>query len=378
MRHPLWILNSALLLLLFIAAGFTFVAQVEVPEREEIKPSDKKKTIQKRSEEINIQNIYTDDPLFGSYLKKGEEPTQAPAPTEPPPAPEPVTIPVPEIPAPTFSDPLNITLKGIIIITNDDRKNRAIIADNTTNKEQLYKVEDLIEDARLIKILNNKVIFLRAGGQQEILYLRHKDAQLDPVYAVHSSWSSVIEQVNDTTFVIHTKLFTERVKNLAQCIDLLDLITVYQKGKSIGCRIGNVDENTLGKALGFQAGDIIIKVDDFTPTDTEQRMNIYKKIISMKAKETFKIVLKRQDQEVTLSYMLSDAKKPADKQAEESPSAEKTGPKPNEELTEEQIKALEERHNFAPALKDIRDRERQNMLERGRAPQSQSPSSITE
>jgi type II secretory pathway component PulC len=374
MRHPLWILNSALLLLLIIAAGFSFVAQVEVPEREEIKPSDHKKTILKASEKINIQDIYRDD-LFGSYVPKVEEPKQAPAPTEPPPAPEPVTIPIPQIAEPTFADPLSITLKGIIIVTNDDRKNRAIIADNATTKEQLYKVEDLIEDARLIKILSNKVIFLRAGGQQEVLYLRHKDAELDPVYAVHSSWSNVIEQVNDTTFVIHTMFFVDRVKNLAQCIDLLDLITVYQKGKSIGCRIGNVDENTLGKALGFKGGDIIMSIDDLAPTDTEQRMNIYKKIISMHAKETFKILLKRQDKDVTLTYMLSDTKKPAEKTTNE---AQKPAPSPNEELTQEEIKALEERHTFAPTLKDIRDRERQNMLERGRAPQNSSPSSINE
>lgn len=375
MRHPLWILNSALLLLLIIAAGFTFVAQVEVPEREEIKPSDHKKTLLKPAEKINIQDIYQKD-LFKSYIPKVEEPAQAPAPTEPPPAPEPVTIPIPEIPEPKFTDPLNITLKGIIIVTNDDRKNRAIIADNATNKELLYKVEDLIEDARLIKILSNKVIFLRAGGQQEVLYLRHKDAELDPVYAVNSSWSNIIEQANETTYIIHTMLFVNRVKNLAQCIDLLDLITVYQKGKSVGCRIGNVDENTLGKALGFQAGDIIMSVDNIAPTDTEQRMNIYKKIITMQAKESFKVMVKRQDRDVLITYMLSDSKKPTEKAADDAPS--KQTPNQNEELTEEQIKALEERHTFAPTLKDIRNRERQNMLEKGRAPQTSSPSSINE
>lgn len=385
MRHPLWILNSALLLLLIIAAGFTFVAQVEVPEREEIKPTDHKKTIQKPIEKINIQTIYQDD-LFGSYVKKVEEPKEAPAPTEPPPAPEPVTIPIPPVPEPKFSDPLNITLKGIIIITNDDRKNRAIIADNTTHKEQLYKVEDLIEDARLIKILSNKVIFLRSGGQQEVLYLRHKDAELDPVYTPHSSWSNIIEQVNDTTYMIQTVLFVDRVKNLAQCIDLLDLITVYQKGKSVGCRIGLVDENTLGKALGFQVGDIITNIDGIAPTDTEQRVNIYKKIISMNPKESFNVVLKRQGQDVTMTYMLSDSKKLTPKPAEGAEAeggaaapagagaAQKAPHIPNEELTQEQMKALEERHTFAPTLKDIRERERQNMLEKGRAPQNSSPS----
>jgi hypothetical protein len=178
--------------------------------------------------------------------------------------------------------------------------------------------------------------------------------------------------------MIHTVLFVERVKNLAQCIDLLDLITVYQKGKSIGCRIGLVDENTLGKALGFQAGDIITGVDGIAPTDTEQRMNIYKKIIHMKPKESFVVSLKRQQQDVTVTYMLSDTKKTTPKADATAPDASKVTSTANEELTQEQLKVLEERHTFAPTLKDLRDRERQNMLERGKAPENSSTSSFTE
>lgn len=378
MRHPLWILNSALLLLLVIAAGFTFVAQVEVPEREEIKPSNGKKTVQKPSEKINIQTIYQND-LFGTYVKKVEEPEKAPIPTEPPPAPEPARIPIPPLPQPQFSPPLKITLKGIIIVSNDDRKNRAIIADNNTHKEAIYKVEDVIEDARLIKILTNKVIFLRSGGQQEVLYLRHKDAELDPVYTPHSSWNNIIEQVNRDTYMIHTILFTDRVKNLAQCIDLLDLITVYQKGKSVGCRIGLVGEHTLGKALGFEVGDIIVSVDGIPATDTEQRMNIYKKIMNMKAKETFTVTLMRHGHTMALHFVLSDTKKaPQLATAPHAHEPAKPMAKPNEEITQTQLKSLEERHTFAPTLQEIRERERQNMLDRGRAPQTPATSSFTE
>lgn len=366
MRHPLWILNSALLLLLIIAAGLTFVAQVEVPERKAIKPSEGKKTLQSTAEKINIQTIYKED-LFGTYSKKIEEAENAPVPTEPPPSPELIPVPIPPIPQPQFSPPLKITLKGIIIVSNDDRQNRAIIADNTTQKETLYKVEDVIEDARLIKILSNKVIFLRSGGQQEVLYLRQKDAELDPVYTPQSSWQNIIERVNNDTYMIHTMLFADRVKNLAQCIDLLDLITVYQKGKSVGCRIGLVGENTLGKALGFHAGDIIASVDDIPATDTEQRVKIYKKLMNMKAKETFTVTLKRGGHDGTLHFVLSDTKR-APKSEITAPGAPQAKPQ-NEEVTEEQLKSLGDHHTFAPTLHDLRERERQNMLDRARAPQ---------
>jgi type II secretion system protein C len=369
MRHPLWILNSALLLLLIICAGLTFVAQVEVPEREEIAPLGHKKTIQKETPKINLPAIYERD-LFGSYTKKAEEEKQEETPIELPPPPPPVTIPVPPLPQPQFIAPLKVTLKGIIIVANEDNKNRAIIADNTTNKESLYKVEDIVEDARLIKILHNKVIFLRANGQQEVLYLRQKDAELDPVYTPRSSWQDVIERVNGNTFMIHTDLFVDRVTNLAQCIDLLDLITVYQKGKSVGCRIGLVGDNSLGQALGFQAGDIITSISDIPTTDTENRMKIYKKIINMKAKESFDVTLNRQGQQMSIKFVLSDLKKaPAKTDETGAPATTPATQKISDEITNEQLKTLEDRHTFAPTLKEIRERERQNMLDKGRTPQ---------
>jgi len=98
------------------------------------------------------------------------------------------------MPKPKFLDPLDITLKGIIVLVHNDSKNRAIIADNKTNKELTYKVGSAIEDAQLIRILSNKVIFLRSNGQQEVLYLREKDAELDPVYTIIDNWDGIIQK----------------------------------------------------------------------------------------------------------------------------------------------------------------------------------------
>lgn len=372
MRHPLWILNSALLLLLIICAGLTFVAQVEVPEREENAPIDAKKTIQKEIPKINIAAIYEQD-LFGTYTKKLDDQKQDQAPIELPPSPPPVQIPIPPLPQPQFVAPLKVTLKGIIIITNDDRKNRIILSDNSTNKESLYKVEDIVEDARLIKILNNKVIFLRANGQQEVLYLRQKDAEHDPAYTPQNSWQDIIERINNNTLLIHTTLFVDRVKSLAQCIDLLDLITVYQDGKSVGCRIGLVGDNSLGKSLGFEPGDIITSVDNIPATDTENRMKIYKKIIIMNSKDTFTVALKRQGRDMIMKFILSDKKQTPYKPVDTNPANTTTAtPTATEEITNEQLKTLETRHSFAPTLQEIRERERQNMLDKGRNPQKPS------
>lgn len=352
MRHPLWILNSALFLLLVVFLVFMIFARVQIPSREEIEPTQIRIPAQRKISEVNIRKIYEND-LFGTYQPTTEEIKEPNyiAPLPPPPMPHPVRVP-PE-PKPQFLEPLKITLKGIIILSNDDRKNRAIIADAKTGKEQSYKVGDSIEDAQLIKIFNNKILLLRANGQQEVLYLRPKDAKLDPAYAVISDWKDVIHKVADNAYAVHMKEFSFRIKNLAQVIDLLDLTTVYKHGKSVGCKIGKLAENSLGTELGLQSGDIILTINGTPSTDTPNRLAIYKQIIAMKPKDTIIVELTRNNMPQTITITLEEPE-------------ERKGLAGKELATPQQLKIMEERHKFAPTIKDIRAHERQMMLHNGR------------
>ena len=130
---------------------------------------------------INISKIYEHD-LFDTYEKEAFVSTKPDYVIALPNPPAPRAVHIPTDPKPHFLEPLAIVLKGIIFVHDDDSKNRIIIADANTKHETLYKVGDMVEDAQLIKIFNKKAIFLRSNGQQEVLYLRAKDAQLDPTY----------------------------------------------------------------------------------------------------------------------------------------------------------------------------------------------------
>lgn len=360
MRPPLWILNSALLLLLFAAMFFILVSRVTIPERESIEPEGYIKPIAKRVSEVNLRKIYEHD-LFDTYVPELEGPKEPSyvTPLPLPPAPKPVHVP-PE-PKPQFLKPLEVSLKGIIIVANDDSKNRIVLADNKTKKEKQYKVGDSVEDAQLIKIFSNKVLFLRSNGQQEVLYLRPKDAQLDPAYAIIGDWKQVVRKISDNSYAINMNEFTFRVRNLAQFIDLLDLTTVYQKGASIGCRIGKLPENSLGGELGLQSGDIILTVNGVPATDTAHRMAIYKDIVAMKTKESIIVELLRNKAPLTIKFTLEEERKPSAQRGS-------VGKVPTEEVTQEQLKMLQERHKFAPTLRDIRQRERNTMMQKGQAP----------
>ena len=279
MKQPLWIINSSLLLLLLVVGIFILVSQEKEPSRASIKPTVSAGEMRVERSVINSKKIWERD-LFDTIIVV---PPAKPSDVELEMPPAPVARPpiVPALPAPTFLPPLNVTLRGIVTVSYDDTKNRAIIANNQTTQEAVYKTGDTIEDAQLMRIFSNKVVLVRSNGQQEVLYLREKDAKTDPMFAALSGWAEVINEVHPNEYTIDPTLFADRVKSLAQFIDMLDLTSVYKKGQNVGCRIGSLEKDSFGASLGLQSGDIIVRINNIPATDTAHRLKIYKEMTNV-------------------------------------------------------------------------------------------------
>lgn len=361
MRHPFWIVNSTLLMLVVCAVLFMYISRVSVPEKETIAPPLFSSITRDHKIDINISKIYEND-LFGTYRKESplteEQSTQLPFP-EPP---EPQRIALPEPPQPQFLDPLPVTLKGIIVINNNSAKNSALIEDNKTKTEKAYRVNDMIEDAQLIRIWQNKVIFLRSNGQQEILYLREQDAKRDPAYAAIQDWEGVAQPLAPNMFAINPQEFTMRIQNLAQFIDMFNLTTAYQAGKSIGCRIGAIVNPLLGRELGIEPGDIILSVNNIAATTTPLRLQIYKSIVETEKSGTITVDILRRGNPVEIQYVLKEFS-PENKAFDE-----KSKAKIERLQKEEKDRILKEKYQFAPTINDIRKKERRNMFDKGGLP----------
>ncbi len=362
MKHPFWIANSALFFLILLALVFIYFSHVPLPEREDIEiavtpPPAKREVLAA----ININKIYEQD-LFDTYQEPQAKEKKLSIPLPEPPKPQVISI--PKIPTPQFVDPMDVTLKGVIFLSSIEGKNRAIIEDNTTKKEDVYKVGDKIEDAQLIRIFGNKVIFLRSNGQQEVLYLREQDAKLDPVYANIDGWRHVIQQITPDRYEINQQELLHRIKNLGQFIDMLGITTAYKQGKSIGVRVGKLESNSLGTALGLNSGDIISTIKDMPTATTENRIKIYKYIINMEENDEISINIVRNSQELTLNYIVANFN---NEQIATTQAAQQDIKSQHAENKKRKI--MQQKHKFAPTLQQIRHHEKQLMFKKGRAPQ---------
>ena len=305
----------ALLLLVFLL--IIILARPHRPARTSLATTAHSFTQTETTPQIDPSLVYKND-LFATYQAA---PAQAQAEEEQKLAavPRPPALKVAQViqkPSPQFLPPLAVTLKGIMYSSND-QDNRAIIADNQSKKESLYKVGDSILDAEIIYMGSNKVIFIRSNGQQETLFVTQDDAQEDPIYNQKDSWGTMVKQVAEHEFNVYYEPFVERVQNLAQFIDMLDITTAFQKGKIVGCRIGKFPQNSVGPLLGLQQGDIIVSINNIPTTTTTNRVAIYQALKNISADTAIAVIVVRQGQTLSLQYMVNHMQQQQPEPAEE-------------------------------------------------------------
>lgn len=372
MRQPLWILNSILFFLIIVIMFFMFFSNVTIENRKTIEPDLSKIATVREISEVNIKKIYDPEDIFGTY-KKAPPSKEMLGEIEPLPAPpESAPVIIPEAVEPKFFDPLDVTLKGIVSVGSGSESS-AIISDNKTKRESVYRVGDKIEDAQLIRIFNNKIIFVRTNGQQEVFYLRERDAQSDPAFLNIDDWNGIVKKDASNSYLVSKAMFASRIDNLAQFIELMHLTSAYYKGKCVGCRVGDITNDSLGYKLGLRPGDVVLSVMDIETNSTKNRLAIYNKITALEQKDSFKVKLQRERDTYTMTYKLEEFI--ASEKKVSLPGIVNVTPM---QIKQDQDRMLRERYEFAPTENEIKKRDRQNMFGFGARPMQQQNYKLAE
>lgn len=301
MKLQLWMVNS------FLALMFCFAFIVSIwlsrkPPVIKLKPI----SVERIEREVELkpvpvvgwEKIYKND-VFGTYeipeVKTVKKSFITPIPEPQPPS----VTPIPEPRQLAFVAPLNITLKGIIV-TADEQKSAVMFADET-NKERMYYLGDKIKDAHIIKIARNRIVLVRANGQQETFYLL-KD---DPSIPVPDKWEDIVKKVNEQTYKVDPHAFKDEVETLGNFIERAGVLGVaYTQDKPVGIRIGDVGDKDVANALGLLQNDIITSINQISVADAKNRMDLYDAISMMKLGDTISVKLLRSGKEVSIDYKL--------------------------------------------------------------------------
>ena len=305
MKQQLWVVNSSLLgiFLTVLALGHLLHHEAPMLRTKKIIPnlSPKKDSFTP----VSLEHIYQND-IFGTFIALPPPPPAAPSQkffATPVPEPRlPNIPPPPEQKKQEFVSPLGIALRGIII-SSDEARNVAMIADET-NKEGLYHIGEKIKDAQILKIARNRVVFLRANGQQETFFLRKEDNKLDQTLVENVKKS--IRSVDSFNFNIDPDMFTQAVDSLGNFIEQLPLIGMaFFEGAPIGIRIGNIDKKNIGEALGLKSYDIIVAVNNLATSEPKNRLAAYDIISSARLGDSISVQIRRAQSDLFYTYHLT-------------------------------------------------------------------------
>lgn len=369
MRQLLWAVNSSLLLLLVVAQLVFFLLYTPIPRRLSLDPDKISVQDKKLGLVVSIPKIYEANDLFGTYVAPVIVQPKAAEEIIPkmPEAPALIQFKLPVEPEKVFIAPLAVTLKGIMYNYGNPEKSIAIIQFQDSKEELNYHLGQLISDAQILKIYPNRVLIIRANGQQETLYLKENEAAKDMKLETFKNISDITIPIYNNIYHIPVETFKQNIKTLAQFIDVLDLTTVYQKGKSIGCRVGKSGKDTFASKLGLQKDDIVQQINGIPVTDIASRVLIYDHIIQKKIGDEINVKLDRSGKEIILKYILSDSHINSDKLfAKTSAKADtfkSATPQENFNIEEQRKKMLEQRIKFAPSAQQIQMDERNKILQ---------------
>ena len=210
---------------------------------------------------------------------------------------------VPSEPVNLPKTPLKLVLRGTIIKGD---VSFAIISNVKTRKEELFKVGDTIEGARLVAIYKKSVV-LESNGREEVLQLIDTDkavelkkqpAQQPAQQAVaRPGYHSSDAQVVSTRDVQYLK------DNANKLLNQVRIIPYFSEGVSRGYRLASIQPGSLIEKYGFKKGDVLMSVNGISLESPEKALQAYS---VLQGAGNVQITVERGGSPVTLSFTVGD------------------------------------------------------------------------
>ncbi|GAG81557.1 unnamed protein product [marine sediment metagenome] len=204
-----------------------------------------------------------------------------------------------------------IVLKGIITKGNLS-ENLAVIEDLLTRKEDLYKVGEIIRDAQITSISQNKVSFLYHNKTESLPFF---EPEKSFGKAVVLSSSGVVRKSPIVKEGLGKQTVTPAPKNLnlakamknfktnSELYSEISIAPVINGEKRVnGYMIANIPERSLVEMMGFKDNDVITHVNGTLINSPQKAFEIYRSIAEKGS--TVKVEVLRNGRPNVLSFRL--------------------------------------------------------------------------
>lgn len=200
---------------------------------------------------------------------------------------------------------LDTQFRLLATVAGDEEVACAVIENVKTKIQDLYKIGDIIEGARIEQIDRNKIVLLN-GEQREVLNLYVTDRisvrleqSTEPMVVKKDDASEVVNIISPTEREIDKRAFLARVGGMEAIIKKVEVMPYLEDGQEKGVRITGLEDLSMARFVGFKNGDVIQNINGSVVTNRRKAFQILRKA---RSQSSLHIQLLRDQQKKELSF----------------------------------------------------------------------------
>ncbi len=231
-----------------------------------------------------------------------------PAPPAPPPAPPKPDKPDESAASPPLS-PLDVTLVATAVV--EGGRSFALVQKGSEVR-LVREGEEVVEGARLAKVLRDRIRVVRAGRTEEILLFRPEEKKaphgrprrrpsVRPVRAEPAAGtdSETIRKVAEDRWVIDAREIEQAQENMSRLLTQIRVVPNFTNGQPDGFKVFAIRPGSLFARIGLQNGDVIKRINGIEIQGPEEAFEAYQRL---KDETVIQIDLVRRNQNKTFTY----------------------------------------------------------------------------
>lgn len=200
-----------------------------------------------------------------------------------------------------------LQLRLLGTVAGDAAVARAVIEDLTSKVQDLYRIGDVVQGARINRIERNRVILLREG-RPEVLELclaasaspkdTSREAKRVPT---QPDLGDAVKVISPTEFAVNKRALLARLGGMEALLKTAKLTPYVVDGKTEGLRITGIENVSMAGFVGLHEGDIIQAVNGQSLTSLQKAFQVFRKARTQRALD---VRLLREDERKRLSFRL--------------------------------------------------------------------------
>lgn len=194
---------------------------------------------------------------------------------------------------------LDLKLWGTV--TGNGQNAYAVIEDTKQRVQQLYHIEDTIQNA-VVKEIHREKVVLEVNGAFEVLQME-KLLGTAGRGRITGQKSNRISQSSQTAQSKNISIKRERidaaVNDLGNLMKQVRIRPHFKDGQSDGLTLSGIRSNSIFGEMGFRNGDVIVGVDGKDIESVDDALSLYK---NLQSADNVKVEIRRRGRLQTLNY----------------------------------------------------------------------------